>query len=44
MRQVLTELKNTGTTKDARNMMVTFKDFNRFMELDHFVDLEKRYA
>jgi hypothetical protein len=24
--------------------MVTFKDFNRFMELDHFVDLEKRYA
>jgi hypothetical protein len=25
-------------------MMVTFKDFNRFMELDHFVDLEKRYA
>lgn len=44
MRQVLTELKNTGTTKDARNIMVTFKDFNRFMDLDHFVDLEKRYA
>lgn len=44
MREVLTELKNTGTTKDARNMMVTFKDFNRFMELDHFIDLEKRYA
>ena len=44
MRQVLTELKNSGTTKDARNMMVTFKDFNRFMELDHFLDLEKKYA
>jgi carboxyvinyl-carboxyphosphonate phosphorylmutase len=44
MRQVLTELKNTGTTKDARNSMVTFKEFNRFMDLDHFVDLEKRYA
>ncbi len=44
MRQVLTELKNTGTTKDARNIMVTFKDFNRFMDLDHFVELEKKYA
>ena len=44
MRQVLTELKNTGTTKDARNIMVTFKDFNQFMDLEHFVGLEKRYA
>ncbi|MDQ3971664.1 MAG: oxaloacetate decarboxylase [Thermoproteota archaeon] len=44
MRQVLTELKNTGTTKEGRNIMVTFKDFNRFMDLDHFRDLEKRYG
>ena len=44
MRQVLTELRNTGTTKDARNIMVTFKDFNEFMNLDHFVDLERRYT
>jgi len=44
MRQVLTELKKTGTTKEARNIMVTFKDFNRFMDLDHYSDLEKRYA
>jgi 2,3-dimethylmalate lyase len=44
MRQVLTELKNTGTTKEARNIMVTFKDFNRFMDLDQYTELEKRYA
>ena len=44
MRQVLTELKNTGTTKEGRNIMVTFKDVNRFMDLDHFSDLEKRYG
>jgi len=44
MRQVLTELKNTGTTKEVRNIMVTFKDFNRFMDLDNYRDLEKRYA
>jgi carboxyvinyl-carboxyphosphonate phosphorylmutase len=43
MRQVLTELKNTGATKETRNIMVTFKDFNQFMDLDHFRDLEKRY-
>ncbi len=44
MRQVLTELKNTGTTKEGRNIMVTFKDFNQFMDLEHFRDLEKRYG
>ena len=44
MRRVLTELKNTGATKEARNIMVTFKDFNQFMDLDNFRDLEKRYG
>ncbi|HJU34309.1 MAG TPA: oxaloacetate decarboxylase [Nitrososphaera sp.] len=44
MRHVLTELKNTGTTKAARSSMVTFKDFNQFMDLDRFTDLEKRYS
>lgn len=44
MKQVLTELKNTGGTKDARKVMVTFKDFNQFINLDHFVELERRYA
>jgi carboxyvinyl-carboxyphosphonate phosphorylmutase len=44
MRQVLTELKNTGTTKETRSIMVTFKDFNQFMDLDHFATLEKKYT
>ena len=44
MRQVLTELKNTGATKEGRSIMVTFKDFNQFMDLDHFANLEKRYT
>jgi methylisocitrate lyase len=44
MRQVLTELKNTGTTKEGRSIMVTFQDFNQFMDLDHFANLEKRYT
>jgi carboxyvinyl-carboxyphosphonate phosphorylmutase len=44
MNRVLTELKNTGATKDARKVMITFKDFNQFINLDHYLDLERRYA
>lgn len=44
MREVLTELKKTGATKQTRKMMVTFKDFNRFVDLDRYMNLEKRYT
>jgi len=44
MREVLTELKKTGATKQTRKMMVTFKDFNRFVDLDRYIGLEKRYT
>lgn len=44
MRQVLTELKKTGATRMTRKMMVTFKDFNRFVDLDKYMNLEKRYT
>ena len=44
MRQVLTELKETGATRVTRKMMVTFKDFNRFVDLDKYMNLEKRYT
>ncbi|MGI0049141.1 MAG: isocitrate lyase/PEP mutase family protein [Nitrososphaera sp.] len=44
MREVLTELKRTGATKQTRKMMVTFKDFNRFVDLDRYMNLEKRYT
>ena len=44
IQQVLTELKETGATKQTRKMMVTFKDFNRFVELDKFMGLERRYS
>jgi len=43
MRQVLTELKNTGTTKESRNIMVGFRDFNQFMDLERYRGLENRY-
>lgn len=44
MREVLTELKKTGATRQTRKMMVTFKDFNRFVDLDRYMSLEKRYT
>jgi carboxyvinyl-carboxyphosphonate phosphorylmutase len=44
MREVLTELKKTGATKQTRKMMVTFKDFNQFVDLDKYMDLEKKYV
>jgi 2,3-dimethylmalate lyase len=43
MREVMTELKKTGTTKETRKIMVTFKDFNRFVDLGKYMDLEERY-
>ncbi|HKZ60902.1 MAG TPA: isocitrate lyase/PEP mutase family protein [Nitrososphaera sp.] len=44
VREVLTELKKTGATRQTRKMMVTFKDFNRFVDLDTYLGLEKRYS
>ncbi len=44
MREVLSELKKTGTTKQTQKMMVTFRDFNRFVDLKKYTDLEKRYS
>ena len=43
MREVFTELKKTGETKKTRSMMVTFGDFNRFVDLQKYMSLEKRY-
>ena len=44
MREVFEELKKTGATKHTRKMMVTFKDFNRFIDLQKYSDIEKRYS
>jgi methylisocitrate lyase len=44
MREVLTELKQTGATRHTKKMMVTFKDFNRFVDLKKYMDLEEKYS
>ena len=44
MREVFTELKKTGETIKTRKMMVTFKDFNKFVDLQKYMGLEKKYS
>ncbi|HEX9677690.1 isocitrate lyase/PEP mutase family protein [Nitrososphaera sp.] len=44
MREVFEELKKTGATRKTRRMMVTFKDFNKFVDLQKYMGLEKRYG
>lgn len=44
MREVFSELKKTSYTKKTRKMMVTFKDFNEFVDLQKYMGLEKRYG
>jgi len=44
MREVFEELKKTGATRKTRRMMVTFKDFNKFVDLQKYMGLERRYG
>lgn len=44
MKQVFTELRKTGATRRTKRMMVTFKDFNQFVDLSKFMRLERRYS
>ena len=44
VQKVFSELKKTGTTEHGRGMMVTFNEFNKFVDLQRYMDLERRYA
>ena len=44
IKEVFLELRNSGATQEGRKMMVTFKDFNKFVDLQRYAALEKRYA
>jgi carboxyvinyl-carboxyphosphonate phosphorylmutase len=44
IKEVFIELKKNGMTKRRRKMMVTFKDFNKFVDLQRYMALEKAYA
>jgi carboxyvinyl-carboxyphosphonate phosphorylmutase len=44
IKEVFMELRKTGITKGRRKMMVTFKDFNKFVDLQGYMALEKTYT
>jgi carboxyvinyl-carboxyphosphonate phosphorylmutase len=44
MREVFAELKKTGATRKTSKMMVKFRDFNKFVDLQKYMGLEKRYG
>ncbi|PWU82315.1 MAG: carboxyvinyl-carboxyphosphonate phosphorylmutase [Candidatus Nitrosopolaris wilkensis] len=42
--KVFSELKKTGSTEHGRGMMVTFNEFNKLVDLQRYMELERRYA
>jgi carboxyvinyl-carboxyphosphonate phosphorylmutase len=44
MKQVFTDLKEKGTTAASHELMTTFEEFNRFVDLQKYMDLDRRYT
>ena len=44
IRQTLQTLKKTGTTKELKNKMITFQEFNDLVNLSYYNKLEKKYS
>lgn len=44
MRETFAELKRYGTTIKNKRRMITFQDFNEFVNLKKYYDLEKKYS
>ncbi|MCP6658173.1 hypothetical protein NL521_30015, partial [Klebsiella pneumoniae] len=40
---IFTELKETGTTKRYEDSMLNFSEFNQFVGLEKFQELEQKY-
>jgi 2,3-dimethylmalate lyase len=44
IKQTLQTLKKTGTTKELKNKMITFQEFNDLVNLSAYSELEKKYS
>lgn len=44
IKQTLQTLKKTGTTKELKNKMITFQEFNDLVDLPTYNKLEKKYS
>jgi methylisocitrate lyase len=44
MKQVYEELHRSGSTSKEKEKMITFEDFNKLVNLQKYIDLERKYA
>lgn len=44
MKQVFEELHRSGSTSKEREKMITFEEFNRLVNLQKYIDLERKYT
>jgi 2,3-dimethylmalate lyase len=44
MKKIFEELRKYGSTSGRRDIMVTFEEFNKLVNLQRYVDLERKYA
>jgi 2,3-dimethylmalate lyase len=44
IKQTLQSLKKTGTTRELKNKMITFREFNDLVNLSNYNKLEKKYS
>jgi carboxyvinyl-carboxyphosphonate phosphorylmutase len=44
LKEAFVELKRTGITKEVSKKMITFNEFNKFVDLHRYINLENRYA
>jgi 2,3-dimethylmalate lyase len=44
IKQVFTDLKEKGTTESSHQLMTTFEEFNRFVDLQKYMELDRRYT
>ena len=43
MKRVLTDLKKNGSTKNSKDTMLDFNEFNELVELSKFMNMEQKY-
>jgi len=43
MKTIFSDLKKNGTTKNSRNIMLDFNEFNELVELSKFMQMDQKY-
>ncbi|HEX9318056.1 MAG TPA: oxaloacetate decarboxylase [Nitrososphaeraceae archaeon] len=44
MNKIFSSLKKTGSTQECRDIMMNFREFNELIELQKFMDMDRRYS